>query len=85
MPGTDTKVIPEMEVLTIATATAHQGDFRPPRKKSALPRERRERIQLTPITAARYAQMTIKYFVAGAIFIREDTTKTLSLPFQWMI
>ena len=43
----------EVEVLTIATATAHQGDFRPPRKKSALPCAHREIRQATAITAAR--------------------------------
>ena len=53
MPGTDTKVIPEIEVLTMATATAHQGDLRPPRKKSALPPARRAMRHATAITAAR--------------------------------
>ena len=45
--------MPEMEVLTIATATAHQGDFRPPRKKSALPALRRDSRQPRPMTTAR--------------------------------
>ena len=34
IPGTDTKVTPEMEVPTIEMATIHQGDLRPPSKKS---------------------------------------------------
>ena len=46
--------MPEMEVLTIATATAHQGDLRPPRKKSALPaRVRRAMRQPRAMTTPR--------------------------------
>ena len=34
IPGTDTNVTPEIEVPTIEMATIHQGDLRPPSKKS---------------------------------------------------
>ena len=44
----------EMEVLTMATATAHQGDLHPPRKKSALPaRVRRAMRQPRAMTTPR--------------------------------
>jgi len=36
MPGTDTKLTPEIDEPTIPIATTHQGDFLFPRKKASL-------------------------------------------------
>ena len=36
MPGTDTKLTPEIDEPTIPMATTHQGDFLFPRKKASL-------------------------------------------------
>jgi hypothetical protein len=80
IPGTDTKVTPEMDVPTIEMATIHHGDFLPPSKKS-FPRASFLRPAVSALTMNRITKYpSITASTVPVFIIQKKRTKILIFP-----